>query len=785
MVDFGNTQFEGSITPEIVRQAPVVDESLAVLGEALQRPAQQIGGIVGSVFKAQADAENNSVLSGFRSKLLSLADAAEQNNWSAGEIGIRQRALYNEYNANAPALGDDLNKIYTDMTGGRIASVLNSASETAQAQAKVVEAAITNGWVADPNNPQQGMQNYMRSQAAANQLALATNLRNVTEFERSTAITNGLRQVADTSLPWVQDRVGVALQEIKNGGDPAEVYAKLQSDYAAQKAAISGIAQEVNADWVMSPMDTIIADFGKVVNGEYTTEAYNAQVASQVAKGKSAWMADPELGQILVAQEVLGENFPTLMQQMLPRAQKKLAEFLTPYDAASDSNTPPPDIFDVSEATQQNFDLLRDELKVVNAGGATEAGANQTANKVVNLLRSFKNYSGAVENPRQLRQAMDLLASEEFNAWTVANKGVPTELVDAAKNLIQAQYEGPLLEAVRSRWDGLDISITGAGATAQNPYGFINSGAANYIDTIWDGTGVRFVAKPGFEDNIIVRSAIQGLNSGDNSVAQPINTLIRATATVEGTNDFKSIWEGDLKERIFPTTPVDQTGTPVVDLEPFTPEAQSAVVGSKGLWYTSPDAADSDTNVAYTQNTEALASVPNPSSISLADFNDDLNLVKEVVEASYAAEPTKMMQSTDPITIASSYLGLKENNNEQNVVLSSFIKQSAGINIDPAKTAWCAAFLDAVLHRAGMGGGTGKLNARSYLNWGSPVEVPQVGDVVVLSRGPVSGWQGHVGLFMGYESDGKIKILGGNQSNSVSVSSYKAETLLGFRRAGM
>jgi len=40
-----------------------------------------------------------------------------------------------------------------------------------------------------------------------------------------------------------------------------------------------------------------------------------------------------------------------------------------------------------------------------------------------------------------------------------------------------------------------------------------------------------------------------------------------------------------------------------------------------------------------------------------------------------------------------------------------------------------------------------------------------------------------VGFFQGYDDDGNIKVLGGNQSDSVSVQSYPSSRLLGFRRA--
>jgi uncharacterized protein (TIGR02594 family) len=89
--------------------------------------------------------------------------------------------------------------------------------------------------------------------------------------------------------------------------------------------------------------------------------------------------------------------------------------------------------------------------------------------------------------------------------------------------------------------------------------------------------------------------------------------------------------------------------------------------------------------------------------------------------------------------------------------------------------------VDATLAQAGKQG-TGKLNARSYLDWGQEVNEPQMGDIAVFSRGDPNGWQGHVGFFKGYNPDGTINVLGGNQGNSVSVRPYSADRLLGFRR---
>lgn len=97
-------------------------------------------------------------------------------------------------------------------------------------------------------------------------------------------------------------------------------------------------------------------------------------------------------------------------------------------------------------------------------------------------------------------------------------------------------------------------------------------------------------------------------------------------------------------------------------------------------------------------------------------------------------------------------------------------------------TAWCAAFVGAMLKRTGYPH-TGKLTARSYIDWGKPVELKdaQPGDVVIFWRGSPDSWQGHVAFF-DRAADGMIYCLGGNQRDQVNISAYPASRLLSIRR---
>ncbi len=133
----------------------------------------------------------------------------------------------------------------------------------------------------------------------------------------------------------------------------------------------------------------------------------------------------------------------------------------------------------------------------------------------------------------------------------------------------------------------------------------------------------------------------------------------------------------------------------------------------------------------------------------------------------------------NPLDIAAKQIGLNER--DQRTAIQDYLS-TGGVNLDPATTAWCAAFVNSTLKQSGMEG-TGSNLARSYMNWGEAVDTPQRGDVAVFSRGDPNGPYGHVGFFEGFNPDGTIKVLGGNQGDSVSYASYGKDRLLGFRRA--
>jgi uncharacterized protein (TIGR02594 family) len=103
---------------------------------------------------------------------------------------------------------------------------------------------------------------------------------------------------------------------------------------------------------------------------------------------------------------------------------------------------------------------------------------------------------------------------------------------------------------------------------------------------------------------------------------------------------------------------------------------------------------------------------------------------------------------------------------------------------------WCSSFINFCVTRSGLSG-TDNALARSWMDWGIPVDVPMLGDIVVIKRrkrghDALTGSRGgyHVGIFV-RASRGRLRLLSGNARNAVRYSYYSRSRydVMAIRRA--
>jgi uncharacterized protein (TIGR02594 family) len=95
------------------------------------------------------------------------------------------------------------------------------------------------------------------------------------------------------------------------------------------------------------------------------------------------------------------------------------------------------------------------------------------------------------------------------------------------------------------------------------------------------------------------------------------------------------------------------------------------------------------------------------------------------------------------------------------------------------KASWCSSFVNWCFAQTGILG-TASALARSWIEWGEPLEMPLPGCVTILTREDPNSWKGHVGFYL-RSDDHYVYLLGGNQIGEVREHYYPISSVLGYR----
>lgn len=193
---------------------------------------------------------------------------------------------------------------------------------------------------------------------------------------------------------------------------------------------------------------------------------------------------------------------------------------------------------------------------------------------------------------------------------------------------------------------------------------------------------------------------------------------------------------------------------------------------------------------------ERLGSVPHGEKIVSPDTEGWVRIVLEddtvgwvsgkylqevTVEEAKPPEPAPAPLTGDPAWIlwAKKQLGVKEvpGAGDNPEIISWFELSTLPKEYWHDATAWCAVFINAGLFLNGVKG-LCSARAKDWLDFGRAVETPRKGDVVVFEWNDGSH---HVAYFLAMEDD-QVRVIGGNQSNAVTETTYPLGNVAGFQR---
>jgi len=168
-------------------------------------------------------------------------------------------------------------------------------------------------------------------------------------------------------------------------------------------------------------------------------------------------------------------------------------------------------------------------------------------------------------------------------------------------------------------------------------------------------------------------------------------------------------------------------------------------------------------------------------------------LVPEAEAEAYRPFPTLPTMNTGPavppwLPVAFGELGVREVKGGENPRIMEYHG-----TIDPKRSyldededPWCASFVGWVLRQVGIKG-SGLAAARSYEAWGE-ASPARLGAIAVFHRGngprvpwdPKNPTPGHVAILLAETARG-VAVLGGNQGDGVTVSTFARADLIGYR----
>lgn len=130
------------------------------------------------------------------------------------------------------------------------------------------------------------------------------------------------------------------------------------------------------------------------------------------------------------------------------------------------------------------------------------------------------------------------------------------------------------------------------------------------------------------------------------------------------------------------------------------------------------------------------------------------------------------------ITLARKELGVHEvAGKKTNKIIDNYHKSTGMLNWHD-DIPWCGSFVNYIMKKAGYDTPKKPYRALSWLKFGKSSGYPVLGAIAVKKR----RGGGHVTFVVGISNDGRyIHCLGGNQNDSVKISTYKTNAFTDFR----
>lgn len=582
MADFSLAQIGGpsgsSVQPKQGVQEPsAVEAASSLFSGIVQSFANSQPSLSERRYEAEAERQQKLSVAGsrFATQQLQIADAVDQGGLSSQEARMRMRANYASAISNNPELTDEITKIHKDLIGTKgLGAVAAEGTQKEQAFNAAMTQATKDGWVTSDMSQEQAAEatanwqsfNLAQQQidAAQNEIALQRaniGLRTDRIGESTAQISNqkarlelqqkklevksrqALGSMGDAFLPKFRNDAQAVLSQVERGEiDQKEAIDRLDGQWSTVQSLVYSVGSEAGQSHISNlttPMRTVYENTRKRILGEIDTEVYDAQVENATAQQAAMLSGDPKIVQAVAVSKLL-PNAPSIQNLAIDSVVANMLEKNSREEGSSANLTDPEDDAQVTDY----LNLVKSNLRGVNSGGELIGGKEAEKEVQTNLnqiLKGVSAYSAAVDSPEQFNKLVDFFASSDFGDYAAGGGGkINSQYASNAKEVLQQQYEQAVLPLIEQEWSNASVTTSTLPTSPTLGTTATEEEATSVIQPSWSGTGVSFVSQD--RSNTRVNAKVRDLNK---RVAPVLNRLIRMGAHLQGTKNYKQVYEAN------------------------------------------------------------------------------------------------------------------------------------------------------------------------------------------------------------------------------------------------
>ncbi|QXG07558.1 hypothetical protein [Erwinia phage Pecta] len=601
MADFSQQDVQvpngGTPVPQAVAPVNTTASTVGAVGQGLSAIFGGLGAISQATQLAQQKDQklaSDKIVSAYAKKVTSLNAAYEQGGMSMADARRQQRAAYNTIISNYPGLTEDITKFNSTLASseglGDVLAKGNAVDQQIQADTKSATAA---GFINPGMSQSQqatGLNQYRQQQHAINQLDFAGKQLEITQKQLSIqasqesiaasrvtranqayelnlkkntrATQQATADIASGYLTTVQNKQEDIQARLDKGELTPEQALnenmKLKNDFLSITQQVRGAAGGEYVDSISKPIMDTIKSREDFYSGKISADVAQHQLDNATVRATLPIMSDPKVASVMAISKLVPGLSSTLLSQ-----------FADPVIAAINKNTRPsgvthnpyPDPQDVDDAAGNKtyMDSLKDIVKKVGGKDPVITDPKGTmqdvSTNVNNLIKGMNSHAGVVENPKQMNQATDFLASEEFLQYQKMGGKIDAANLAGVQNIVETNYLSSLVPAIQQQWEqskvvsGVTLPAGGfptmSAAAVGNAATATENSTPSAVQYRWTGSGVVFQPAKGFEKNPGANAQARQLNK---NLAGLINKTVHLRAHMEGSDDYTKYWKASEAE---------------------------------------------------------------------------------------------------------------------------------------------------------------------------------------------------------------------------------------------